>query len=365
MSKTVDLKNNNKSLSVKITAEDLIAQAACRREAKKDPTKHNYVAPIGYHLKGVSTLLDKEGKVKQTWVKTQKSPEDPQALLDAFQIAVAERDIVTKPTIKLQEKNHNKDLLSIYPIGDAHVGLLSWKPETGVESNLEIVEHNLYSAVDKLVSLAPPSDQALIINLGDFFHSDNNSARTERSGARLDVDSRWAKIMRVGVRIMTRCIDRALEKHKKVTVINEIGNHDPHVSTLLGLCLENHYNNNPRVFIDTSPSTFHWFEFGKCLFGVNHGCDVKASELPLIMAYDQKEAWARTNPSSRHFYLGHVHHSVVKEYIGCTVEAFRTLAASDAWHHSKGYRSSRSMVCDVWHREHGRILRNEVGISAL
>lgn len=349
----------------KITAQDLIDQASSRKDAKKDPTLHNFQAPIGYHLKGVSTLLDKEGNVAQTWVKTQKSMEDPQAILDAFQIAVAERDIAVKPLVKLQEKIHNSDLVTVYPMGDPHIGLLSWKEETGEDSNLDLVERNLFSAVDKLVGLAPASEQALIINLGDFFHADNNSARTERSGAQLDVDSRWAKVMRVGIRIMIRCIDRALEKHKKVTVINEVGNHDPHVSTLLGLCLEHHYFQNPRVFIDTSPSTFHWFEFGKCLFGVNHGCDVKASDLPLIMAFDQKEAWARTNPSSRHFYVGHIHHSVVKEYVGCTVEAFRTLAARDAWHHSKGYRSCRSMVCDVWHREFGKILRHEIGIESL
>lgn len=363
MSKTVDLKNNNKSLSVKITAEDLIAQAASRREAKKDPTKHNYVAPIGYHLKGVSTLLDKEGIVKQTWVKTQKSQEDPQVLLDAFQIAVAERDIAVSPKIKLLEKHHDPDLLTVFPIGDNHTGLLSWKDETGEDFNLDLSEQNLFAAVDKLVDLAPSSEQALIVNLGDFFHSDNNSARTERSGNQLDVDSRWAKVLKIGIRVLIRCVDRALEKHKKVTLVNLPGNHDLHTAIMLSLCLSHYYHNNPRVHIDISPNPFHWFEFGKCLFGMVHGDTTKPERLPGIMAHDQAEAWGRT--SFRYFLCGHIHTQKVMEFPGVLVETFRTLAARDAWHNASGYRSGRSMVCDVFHRNFGRVCRHEIGISQL
>ena len=349
----------------KITAQDLIDQAASRKDAKKDPALHNFQAPIGYHLKGVSTLLDKEGNVAQTWVKTQKSIEDPQAILDAFQLAVAEREIAVAPKIKLTEKHHDADLLSVIAIGDSHLGMLSWKEETGEDYNLHVAEEYLFSAIDKLVALAPPSEQALIINLGDFFHSDDNSARTARSGAQLDTDSRWAKVLRVGISVMARCIDRALERHKKVTVINSIGNHDDNTSIVLGMCLAHHYHQNPRVHIDISPSAFHWFEFGECLLGVHHGHQVKFADLPLIMACDKKEAWARSKPANRHYYVGHFHHSQVKEFPGCTVESFRTLAAGDAWHHASGYRSVRSMACDIWHKSKGRITRHEIGIDSL
>lgn len=347
----------------KLTADDLIAQAYARRQAKKDPALHNFQAPLGYHLKGVSTLINKEGHVAQTWVKTQKSMEDPQAILDAFQIAVAERDIKVAPVIELLEKHHNEDLLTVIPIGDSHFGLLSWNEETGENFNLDIAEVNLFSAIDKLVSLAPSSDEALIVNLGDFFHADNNSARTERSGNQLDVDSRWAKVLRVGIRVMVRCIDRALEKHKKVTVVNLVGNHDNHTSLMLSLCLDHYYRNTPRVTVDISPNPFHWFEFGKCLFGMVHGDMTRPEKLPGIMAHDQAEAWGRT--IFRYFLCGHVHTQKVIEYPGVLVETFRTLAARDAWHNASGYRSGRSIVCDVYHKNHGRICRHEIGISQL
>jgi hypothetical protein len=344
----------------KLTADDLIAQAAERGQAKKDPTLHNFEAPLGYHLKGVSTLIDKDGKVTQTWVKTQKSMEDPQAILDLFQIAVAQREIVVAPKVK-QAKYHDKDLLTVYPMGDPHLGMLSWKEETGEDFDIKLAEENLITAVDRLVDLAPASEKALIINVGDFFHSDNMDNRTSRSDNALDVDTRWAKILRIGIVTMTRCIDRALEKHKTVRVINEIGNHDDHSSVMLSLCLSHHYRLNPRVEIDTSPAKFHWYHFGKCLIGVTHGDTVKLDQLPGIMAHDQAEAWGVTK--HRHWFTGHFHNQTMKEFAGCRVEILRTLAARDFWHDSKGYRSGRSMNCVVFSAEHGLILRHEIGIE--
>ena len=104
-------------------------------------------------------------------------------------------------------------------------------------------------------------------------------------------------------------------------------------------------------------------EFGRNMIGVTHGHNTKPAALPGIMATDHPEAWGRT--SHRYWYTGHIHHQTVYEFPGCTVETFRTLAARDAWHHAKGYRSGRSMVCDVLHRERGRIMRHEVGVEEL
>jgi hypothetical protein len=346
----------------KLTADDLIAQAALRKEAKKDPKKHSHQAPLGYHLRGVSTLLDRDGNVAQTWVKTQKSMEDPQAILDAFQLAVAEREIKVAPKVKAPTQV-NSDLLTVIPIGDSHINMLAWAEETGEDFDMHIAERNLLAAMDHMLSLAPPSEEALIINLGDYFHADNNLARTERSGAPLDTDSRYAKVLRVGVSILVRCVDRALEKHKKVTVISEIGNHDPNTSIMLGVCLQHHYHNNPRVHIDISPNKFHWYHFGRNLIGTTHGDTIKADKLPGVMACDKKELWGTTD--YRHFYVGHVHHQRVIDLPGVTVEFCRTLAAKDAWHSASGYRSPRSLVCDIWHRTRGRILRHEIGVESL
>ena len=317
------------------------------------------IAPDGYHVKGVSTLYDGDGVVRARWVKTNKEQADRHAdMLAAIGGLAAEwpaRTPIDAPPVS------NADLLCVYPLGDPHLGMLSWAQETGQTFDLGIAEHNLCAAMDRLVMLAPPAEEALVINLGDFFHSDNSSNRTARSGNALDVDSRWAKILGVGIRAMRRLIDSALSKHARVRVVNVIGNHDDHSSVFLSLALAQFYEHEGRVAIDTSPSKFHWHRFGANLLGITHGDSVKANDLPGVMACDRAKDWGETE--HRFWYCGHVHHDTLKEYPGVTVETFRTLAARDAWHHGAGYRSQRDAKLDVLHRKWGRIQRHCVGID--
>ena len=135
---------------------------------------------------------------------------------------------------------------------------------------------------------------------------------------------------------------------------------DDHSALMLALCLEHHFHNEPRVMIDTSPAKFHWYRFEKNLIGVTHGDTVKMPQLPGVMAVDRKEDWGETE--HRYWYTGHVHHDSLKEYPGCIVETFRTLAPRDAWHAGQGYRSGQDMKLDIFHREDGRVNRHIVGI---
>lgn len=360
--------------SIQLAAEDLgigestlrfrlaeIERQASRRgwSPKDDMTQP---VPAGFHVKGVSTYYGKDGEVKGQWVKSQADQEHKlAALLDALRdLAEPYKGTSDAPPTRAGGVD---DLLCVYPMGDPHIGMFAWAEETGEDFDLKIAERTLTDAVDNLVSLAPQAKEALIINLGDFYHSDTPANRTTRSGNTLDVDTRWAKVLRAGIRTFRRCIDRALEKHERVTVICEIGNHDDMSSVMLATCLDQYYENDPRVTIDTSPSTFHWYRFGANLIGVTHGNNTKAADLPGIMACDRPLDWGDTQ--HRFWYTGHVHHDTLKEFRGCVVETFRTLAARDAWHHSQGYRSGRDMKLDVLHRTEGRIQRHVVGIEKL
>jgi len=318
-------------------------------------------APPGFHLRGTSTLYGADGQPKLQWVKTAKDAESRlEALLEAVQdMAEPLRGIVDPIPFGGATRD---DLRVCYPFGDPHVGLYSWHEETGQNFDLDIAEANLTSAVSKLVALAPPSRVGHLINLGDFFHSDNKANTTTR-GTPVDVDGRYARVQRVGARIIRRAIDLALTKHDEVLVTNVIGNHDEHTAQTLSLCLEMLYENEPRVTIDTSPAKFHYYRFGKNMYGVTHGDTAKPKDLESIMATDRSKDWGETR--YRHWYTGHVHHDSLKEFRGCTVETFRTLAARDAWHHSMGYRADRDMKADVWHVEFGRITRHIVGIEQI
>lgn len=344
--------------AVRAHLRELAARAARRGwSPSHDMTK---TVPDGFSVKGVSTMYDAEGNVRGQWVKTSRDAEHQLEALFAAVATIAEPFRGASEPAAAPETSDD-DLMAAYIMGDPHVGMFSWARETGNDFDTEIAERDLVTAVDHLVEVAPAARTALIVNLGDFYHGDNSMNRTARSGNSLDIDTRYSKVLAIGIRIMRRIIDRALLKHEHVKVINEIGNHDDNSALMLALCLANYYEREPRVQIDTSPAKFHWHRFGANLIGVTHGDTVKSHALPGVMSVDRARDWGETR--HRVFYTGHVHHDSAKDYPGVTVETFRTLAPADAWHAAAGYRSARDMKCDVWHREDGRIARHTIGIS--
>lgn len=332
-------------------------------EGERPPKTLNTTTPPGYLLRGVSSLVDSKGVVRQQWVKTKL---DANQQLDMLREAIEKiADPIVGESILVPRPSHDfkDDLLSVYPMGDPHIGLYAWHRETGENFDLDIAERDLFGAVDYLVQQAPASKQALIVNLGDFFHSDNLENRTARSGHALDVDGRWPKVIAVGLRTIRRCIDKALEKHDNVKVINAIGNHDDHSSMMLAITLNEYYSNNDRVEIETSPAAHHFHRFGKVLIGVTHGHTGKPEKLQGVMAVDRAKDWGET--TFRHWLTGHVHHDQMKELAGCTFESFRTLAARDAYAASHGYRSERDMKCIVYHTDYGELTRHTSNIRLI
>lgn len=348
------------ALSVNRRAVDkAIARLKNRASRQGYSPEHDMKRPVpdGFHLKGTSTLYDGDGNQKLQWVK---SNIDHERQTEIFREAV-EGMADTLPRIKPRKsgpEDINADLMTVYPIGDAHIGMLSWPEETGEDWNLEIAERVHCEAMADLVDRSPASDKAVVINLGDWFHADNMQGVTQRSGHSLDMDGRYAKMVRVGVKVMRLCIERALDKHREVHVINVIGNHDDTGAMFLSICLHNVYENEPRVIVDTSPSAFHYIRHGKVLIGCHHGHSCKPDALPGVMATDRAKDWGESE--HRYWYMGHVHHQALKEYAGVTVESFRTMAAKDAYAHWGGYRAQRDMKAIIHHRELGEVSRIHV-----
>jgi len=319
------------------------------------------VAAPGFQVKGTSTLYDADGEQKAQWVKTTATANRDDLLRES--IAEAFEDWRGVGRIAAAPKHTTDELLSIYPMGDPHLGLYTWGEETGEDFDLKIAEDNLCEAVKRLVACSPRSQTCILLNLGDFFHADTQDNRTARSGHALDVDTRWSKVLRAGVRAMMTCIEAAAKKHEKVIVKNLIGNHDDHTSQMLGLSLALFYDGNERVEIHDNPGKFWFHRFGQVLIGAGHGDTCRPAQLPGIMATDRAEDWGKTR--HRYFYTGHIHTQNVAEYPGCIWESFKTMAAKDAWTAAKGYRSGRDMYCIVHHQDHGEVERHRVDVAML
>jgi len=304
----------------------------------------------------VSTLYDQEGKITAQWVSEKPEEKAREAAWESFAKALAQ-DLPRAEPIQT-EGTLNKDLCSCYVISDHHIGMYSWKLETGADYDVHIAESLLDNAITRLVDSSPASETALIAVLGDLLHWDSNEAVTPAHKNLLDADGRAQKMVEAAVRSLRRVADIVRTKHKYVRFIFEPGNHDPYSIMFLRVMFSVYFENDPNVSVDALPGNFHYFEFGKNLVGTHHGHLAKMDKLPGIMAADRHEAWGRTQ--HRVFLTGHVHHEQVKEFPGCTVESFGILAAPDAYAANHGYRSKRSMKAIILHRHNGEVARHTV-----
>lgn len=345
------------------TIEKAISNLKLKAASKGYSPDHDmtHVVPDGFKIKGVSSLYGEDGTLRAQWVKSTADTDGLNAALEEFAITLADSVKDLSPIV-VPPKHTKHDLLSVYPMGDPHFGLYAWWQDSGDDFDLEIAEKLTCKAIDRLVASGPISHTALLLNLGDMFHADNQK-NVSMSGHQLDVDGRWAKVQQVGLKAMIYCVRRLLEKHTKVVVRINKGNHDLHSSYALALMIDAFFNSEPRVEVDLSPAVCWYYQFGKVLIGSTHGDTVKGKDMVGIMAADKAVEWGQTK--HRYWYVGHVHHQDVKEYPGGIVEYFRTLAARDAWHAGQGYRAGRDMRLIVMHDEHGEVERHRCDIAML
>jgi hypothetical protein len=325
---------------------------------KHDMTR---TVPDGFHVKGTSTLYDEQGKPRLQWVKSSIDHERQMELLREAIAAMVE-GLPKLPRRRAQGK-YLSHLVAGYPIGDAHIGMLAWGEETGEDWDLAIAERTQCAAMAALVDAAPPAERALIVNLGDWLHYDSMVAMTPRSGHMLDADGRYAKMVRVAIKVIRQCIESALERHKTVHIINAPGNHDETGALWLSAALSHIYEREPRVTVETTPSLFAYYRHGKVLVGVHHGHTCKPEKLPGVMAADRSKDWGETE--FRYWWGGHVHHESRREFPGVMFESFNTLAAKDAYAANGGWRSGRNMKCIVLHDQFGEVARHTVNPAML
>lgn len=319
------------------------------------------IVPDGYRIKGTSTLYDQDGKPKLQWVKSKIDPDRQAEILREAAEAFASELPKSKPVPA--QHTESSDLLTLYAVGDHHLGMLAWPLEVGAEWNTSIAETMLCDAVEYLAHAAPPGGEGLVVLIGDYLHYDSLEALTPQSKHPLDSDSRYPKMVAAGIRAIRSAVATALRRHATVRVIVEPGNHDPSSSIFLALALEAIYETEPRITVDTTPGRYHYYRHGKTLIGTHHGDGAKMKDLPLVMATDRPGDWGET--SHRYWFTGHIHHDRALDVSGCRVESLRVLPPTDAWAHSKGYRSARDMKAIVFHSEYGEVARHTVNPDML
>ncbi|MDI6027036.1 hypothetical protein QBK99_12630 [Corticibacterium sp. UT-5YL-CI-8] len=317
-----------------------------------------FEVPQGHTTKGVSALVDAEGRTIQQWIKTSREQESR----DALELAIHEAfDRHAGTAWRLPEPTSvHADLLTIYPIVDLHLGLYAWGRETGADYDTEIASGLLRQSVANLVARSAASQVAIILDMGDYYHADDSRNQTKRSGNPLDVDTRYARVLQIGVELTVECIELALQKHQHVIYRKLPGNHDDETSLMLAIALAAWFRNEPRVTVDTDPGRFFKHTHGKVMIAATHGDMLRMGDMAGFMAANWPRDWGATE--FRYAYTGHVHHDRVKSGGGVRAESFNTLAAKDAWHAASGYVSARSAVSITMHKDMGEIDRLTVNL---
>lgn len=348
-----------KGVSSYVDADGKIDRQWVKTELDSLEEPHTPIVPSGFEVDGVSTMLDAQGKARIQWVRSNPKDRDKLALLKEAASQAAEAYAgFCKPT-KPAKIERASDVISVYGMGDPHIGMLSHGVETGANFDLKIATERTSAVVSRLVQAAAPSETALLALIGDNFHADDDRQVTPGHGHKLDVDGRAPKVFRTGCMLWLAQITKMLTKHRKVLVNVTRGNHDPLTAFFLREWLCAMFKDEPRVEILDNVPEHQYLLFGGVLLGLTHGHKTKPEGLVGVMATDVPEMWAAAK-ACRHWLTGHIHSKTFHELRGCTLETLRTLATNDAHAQGAGYRSGASSVVIDFHAVYGEIGRQTV-----
>lgn len=317
----------------------------------------------GFNAKRISTAYKEDGSIALQWVIQEPEKRDLRQKIDAMVDGL--RDDLTgfkKPVTA--PKEINKDYCAQYLVGDHHFGMLA-DSDTKFDDadwDVKIATKVLIDAVDRLSSRVGNAHTGVLVNVGDLFHANSGDNKTT-AGTPVDVDTRIGKTFKLAGRLFQTIIDKMLEVHQEVVVINVRGNHDSDMACHLSSCLELLYDREPRVNVLKNYSKFLHWEWENNLFVYHHGDRVKHEQILQAVVTNLDEEWSRCK--HRYCHMGHIHHQMSKEVGTMLFEHFSSLTSTDQWHSDSGYQANRSMTAIVYHKKNGEDSRVKITIDGL
>jgi len=303
--------------------------------------------------RSIYTTTDDNEKI---WLKTKRTAAEAEKA-EAFNAFVEQ---LCKGVIPVKRKAKGKkirkdDLMPSIIIGDAHVGALAFKKETGDRDfNVSKATQEIDEAIFTLVEQMPEAKNGLLVSLGDLAHSDRANPSTTTKGTLVDMSCSYEDQLRACAQVLMNGVEQMLTKCDNVTLVVARGNHDDHTSLVIQVVLEVYFKSEPRVNVLKSSQYVHYVRWNKWLLGIHHGDKIKAAKLAQIMPRDMPRDWGET--THRQFLVGHFHHQSIQEFEGVTVSKHGCLPPPDRWHSSMGYGSNHTMDLIVYKAEGGKLM---------
>jgi len=305
----------------------------------------------------VWTKQHKDGTVTHSVLHSNKpEPPQPEEIADAIREGLKTLKCPKAPDKKLSDDN----LMAVYTVADLHMGLLTDDEEVGENWDTKKAQGVFRETFGRLVERTPNAGTALLAQLGDLTHTNDQDNVTPQSKHQLDVDSRFFLILRRSVAIMKWAIEELREKHTAVVYCGRRGNHDLTAHHAVTLALAEYYRDAPDVVIIEDAAEFFVHEWGVNMVVLHHGDRAKPERLVHFAAAEWPEIWGRTK--NRIALSGHVHHETRKEIGGMAFESVGTIIPRDAYAHSHAYSARRSMVSIVMDEAEGEVSRARVSV---
>ena len=315
----------------------------------------------GFDAKRVSTAYKEDGSIALQWVIQEPQKRNMKEKIDALMEGMTD-DLTGFKFPVTQPATLDDDYLAMYMIGDHHFGMLA-DSETKIDDDdwdVKIATQILIDATDRLANRVGDAEVGVLLNVGDFFHADS-SANTTTKGTPVDVDTRIGKTFKLAGRLFQVLIDKMLEVHSEVVVINVRGNHDSDMACHLSSCLELLYSEEPRVNVLPNYSKFIHYQWHNNLFVFHHGDRMKHEQILQAVIKNLDDEWSQSK--NRYCHLGHIHHHTAREVGSMHFEHWGSLTATDQWHSDSGYGAERSMTAVVYHKQHGEDSRVKIKVE--
>jgi hypothetical protein len=227
---------------------------------------------------------------------------------------------------------------------DIHYGKLT-------ELTVEAAEEQFMNTVQNLVDKAKGLNiEKFILPIGNDGMNSEGMRFTTTKGTFQHDSIGWRESFHGYCHLMTRAIDY-LKAKAPVQIVVVSGNHDFERMFYAGDVIKGWYRNDKNVVVDNSMESRKYVEYGVNMIMYTHGDKEKPSEMPLIMATEQPEMFARC--SVREVHCGHLHKEMVNEYRGIKVRFIPSICANDDWHKTMGYSAIRTGQAYIWSKTNG------------
>jgi len=303
-------------------------------------------------------ITDKDGDIirRSTRWKAEAAQKDPERILEALRDGLA--DLPSPPTIAPPDAPAT--LCAVFPVADLHIGMLADQEEVGHNWDTKIARRVFDETFSRLVSVTPSAGVAILAQLGDLSHVDDQRNVTPQSGHQLDADSRYFLILRRAVAAMKSAIELLRARYPLVIYRGCRGNHDLTAHYAVTLALAEYYRDVPGVRIIDNAGEFYVHEFGANMVLLHHGDRAKPDRLVHFAAAEWPEVWGRTK--HRLALSGHVHHETRKEIGGMAFESVGTIIPRDAYAYSHAYGAKRALVSITLDHDQGEVSRARVNL---